>query len=365
MIRLLFLASSISAVQAATLAANASRGEGLFQTLSCVQCHSVDGKGGRIGPDLGVRIGRDFTPASLAATMWNHAPTMWAAMRERGVQAGDLNEQAAADLFAYFYSARFFEKPGDAGRGKALFKARACATCHGLTDSIKPGIKPVSQWQVVGDPIALTEAMWNHSPQMAGELQIKHLPWPKLTGQDLTDLLVYLRSISGSRQQTGVFEITSGENAEAIFKSKRCTDCHTYSKLTARLQPGTLTETAAEMWNHASHTLAPPARFEPGEMRELLSGLWAQRFFEDRGDPGAGKRIFVNKHCSTCHEDPSSGAPKLTGGSYTCSSMVAALWHHGPRMLELMKTKNITWPRFQAGEMSDLIADLNSGSQQK
>ena len=34
---------------------------------------------------------------------------------------GDLNEQAAADLFAYFYSARFFEMPGDAARGKRAF----------------------------------------------------------------------------------------------------------------------------------------------------------------------------------------------------------------------------------------------------
>ena len=54
--------------------------------------------------------------------MWNHAPTMWAAMRAREIQAGDSNPQSAADLFAYFYAARFFEKPGDAGRGKALFR---------------------------------------------------------------------------------------------------------------------------------------------------------------------------------------------------------------------------------------------------
>ncbi len=51
------------------------------------------------------------------------------------------------------------------------------------------------------------------------EFQIKHLPWPKLEGQDLTDLLVYVRSISGTRQQTSVFEITSGDNAETIFKN--------------------------------------------------------------------------------------------------------------------------------------------------
>ena len=40
----------------------------------------------------------------------------------------------AADLFAYFYSARFFEKPGDAARGKRAFAVRGCSNCHGLTE---------------------------------------------------------------------------------------------------------------------------------------------------------------------------------------------------------------------------------------
>jgi mono/diheme cytochrome c family protein len=119
MIVFLFLAAV--SLRAATIAADSARGAQLFESLSCVQCHSINGKGGTVAPDLGRRIDRDFTPASLAATMWNHAPAMWAAIRTRNISPGDLDEQAAADLFAYFYSARFFEKLGDAGRGKRLF----------------------------------------------------------------------------------------------------------------------------------------------------------------------------------------------------------------------------------------------------
>jgi cytochrome c553 len=104
---LIFLAS-ITGTHAASVAADSTRGETLFTSLSCVECHSINGVGGNIAPDLGRRIDRNFTVASLASTMWNHAPTMWAAMRERDIRIGDLDEQAAADLFAYFYSARFF-----------------------------------------------------------------------------------------------------------------------------------------------------------------------------------------------------------------------------------------------------------------
>ena len=60
--------------------------------------------------------------------------------------------------------------------------------------------------------------------------------------------------------------------------------------------------------------------------------------------------------------DPSSGAPKLAKGkdAYSDIVMVAALWGHGPRMLELMSEKKIAWPRFTAQQMGDLIAYLNS-----
>src|SRR5690242_19749768 len=106
---------------------DARRGEQVFQSESCIQCHSVNGKGGKVGPDLGKRIDRNYTPALLASLMWNHAPAMWTAMGSQGVKKASLSQESAADLFAYFVSSRYFERPGDAGRGKQLFTARHCA----------------------------------------------------------------------------------------------------------------------------------------------------------------------------------------------------------------------------------------------
>jgi cytochrome c2 len=190
---------TISALQGAHLAADSSRGARLLETLSCLQCHRINGRGRAVASDLGWRIGRDFTPATLAAAMWNHAPLMWAAMREQSIVPVDLDEQAAADLFAYFYSVRFFEKPGDAERGKAAFGSKGCSKCHGYVQAKRSAAKPVSQWESVSEPIALPSAMWNHGAAMAGDFDKLKLKWPQLTSQDITDLVIYLQGQQAGR----------------------------------------------------------------------------------------------------------------------------------------------------------------------
>ena len=170
--RVLLLIASALVARGAT-PADSARGERLFEMLRCTECHRVYGSGaaagGTIGPDLGRAIDRDFSPSLLAATMWNHAPRMWAAMRERGSSPGKLDEVGAADLFAFFYAARFFEKPGDAARGKRLFSDKQCSTCHGLTDRKIPNA-PTSR------------------------LLPWPLPWPRFDGTQMADLIAYLGS---------------------------------------------------------------------------------------------------------------------------------------------------------------------------
>jgi mono/diheme cytochrome c family protein len=350
-------------LHAAAVAADSVRGAELFETLSCVQCHSVNGKGGTVAPDLGSRVDRGFTPAALAATMWNHAPAMWAAMRDRNIRAGDLNDQGAADLFAYFYSARFFEKPGDAGRGKSAFTASHCSVCHGLTEAKVTGAKPVSEWESLGQPMALVNAMWNHAATMRQEFAKRKLSWPDLTSQDLTDMLVYLRNLPSSPKAVPRVEIASGTNGQALFESKGCAACHTgKNALPPRLKGKTLTDIAVAMWDHEPKMPAAPAPLGMDEMREIVSYLWAAQFFEDAGNPSAGARMFAAKRCAACHNDPAGGAPKLTGSkdSFAAATMVSALWHHGPGMLDQMKAKGILWPRFDGSEMANLIAYLNA-----
>jgi len=355
-----------TAAGAATITADSQRGAALFQSLSCIECHSVNGRGGTLAPDLGKRIDRNFTPESLAATLWNHAPTMWAAMKERNVRPGDLTPQGAADLLAYFYSAGFFNKPGDAARGKSLFASKHCSECHGLATAKIPEARPVNEWQAIGHPIALASAMWNHAATMKEEFARRKIAWPQLTSQDLTDLLVYLRNLPATRNEPGQIEITAGTQGQALFESKGCSGCHKGALALPPLLKGqTLTDIAADMWNHQPRMAKNPPQLDSDQMREIVSYVWAQQFFTGSGSPQAGQKVFSAKRCASCHNDASSGAPALGGGNFNAADMISALWHHGPRMLDQMKAKNLAWPRFDGHQMSDLLAFLNSGEKRK
>jgi mono/diheme cytochrome c family protein len=342
---------------------DARRGEQLFQSQQCVQCHTVNGKGGHIAPDLAKRVDRDFNPSVMASLMWNHAPDMWAAMRKQGVVKGQLTPEAAADLFAYFVSQRYFEKPGDAGRGKQVFAAKHCSGCHGLTSSPNPAAPPVAKWESLADPTVLAQQMWNHGAKMHEEFANKKLAWSKLTSQELTDLLVYLQNQPETKSLAANFQFPPSDSGEALFQAKGCTGCHTGRlALEGLLRNQTLTDIAVDMWNHQPEMKQPPPTFSPEEMRQIIGYIWTKQYFRGNGNAERGKRVFSEKSCATCHNDPASGAPKLAKGkdAYSDITMVASLWSHGPNMLDLMTQKKIAWPRFTAQQMSDLIAYLNA-----
>jgi cytochrome c2 len=344
---------------------DSTRGAKLFQSQGCIQCHSVNGQGGRLAADLGHIADRGYTPAALASTMWNHAPAMWGALRSAGEKPASLNEQAAGDLFAFFYSARFFEQPGDAARGKRVFVERRCSGCHGVGVAAASKALPPDQWTVSEDPVALAAAMWNHSPQMLAEVLGAKKRWPELTAQDLTDLLVYVRNLPGKPSTEARLQLEDDKQGESLFRSKGCLTCHGTGKLSLseRLHGLTLTGIAAGMWSHAPQMNLQPIHLEASEMRALLAYLWTRPFFEERGSSSSGRRVFAAKHCAGCHDDASSGAPRLTRqvAGFNGITMVSALWRHGPAMLDSMNTKGVAWPRFSSGEMSNLIAYLNSG----
>jgi len=367
MLRVLAAGVALAAIgQAADIASgDARRGEQLFETEQCMRCHSVKGVGGTAAPDLSRRIDRDFTPAAMASLMWNHAPDMWAGMKQHGIVKAELSQESAADLFAYFVAARYFEKPGDAGRGKLAFAVRHCASCHGIDRSPNPLAPPVAQWESLADPVVLAQQMWNHGAAMRVAFAKQKIAWGDLTAQDLTDILVYLQNLPETKSLAHNFLFPPSDAGPALFQSKGCAGCHVGKlALETRLRNQTLTDIAVDMWNHQPSMKNPPPQLSQEEMRQITGFIWTKQYFRGDGNAERGKKVFAEKNCATCHNDPAAGAPQLgqgkDKGAYSDITMMSVLWEHGPRMLERMNERKLAWPRFTAQQMSDVIAYLNS-----
>jgi mono/diheme cytochrome c family protein len=170
------------------------QGEKLFAERRCATCHAVNGKGGGVGPDLGMAR-QHVSLTAFASRMWNHGPAMWAKMKERGLEVPRLSGQDMADILAYLYTAHYFDPRASAARGGALVRDRGCTSCHSVRGTGGKAAADFATSTVVGSPTALIAAMWNHSGQMEAKAESAGVVWPVLRGQDLADIAAYLGSL--------------------------------------------------------------------------------------------------------------------------------------------------------------------------
>lgn len=163
------------------LPGNPEQGLETLRTHRCMECHSVRGRGGSVGPDLASRGAESLV--EFAAAMWNKAPAMRRAMGERGVEMPDLDAEEMADIVAYLYSVRYFAEAGDPARGRALIASKGCNGCHG-PDRDAPALAEGRY----GTYAAAFSPLWNHVRlDDRGEAE-----WPSLTAADMAALLAYL-----------------------------------------------------------------------------------------------------------------------------------------------------------------------------
>jgi mono/diheme cytochrome c family protein len=345
---------------AASIQADSRRGAELLRTQGCSNCHTIDGSGG-VGsaPDLTRRTAREYSAAGMASRIWNHAPNMWSAMNTAGVAVPKLSPGDSADLLAFFYAARFFENPGDASRGKQLFNEKHCSSCHGLSGNAdnSTGAKPVSEWTDLADPVQLVQRMWVHSADMRQAVANRKWKWPNISGQELTDILVYVQNMPANRHLPYHFALPSGTEGKQLFESKGCANCHTGAlSLDERLKNKTLTNVAAAMWNHSPRMTGNVPAINPNEMRQIVVDIWARQFFEAAGDRAKGQKVYESK-CASCHA--SGGAPKIPTDQ-TAVTMISNLWLHGPTMLAQIRKSGGTWPTLTPEDMTNLVAYFDS-----
>lgn len=176
------------------LPANPRRGWELFQSKSCIVCHSVREVGGNVGPPLDRGELAHLTLGELAVLMWNRSPRMWGQMKSRGIAPPTFQGQELADLVAFLQGVSYSEPGGSVADGEKVFSKSGCSQCHGShAEGTRqaPGLRRGAE---TFSGVTLAMALWSHGPKMYHRVREQGLPWPTLAAGDLGPLLGYLNA---------------------------------------------------------------------------------------------------------------------------------------------------------------------------
>jgi mono/diheme cytochrome c family protein len=185
------------------------RGEDIFKQKKCNACHAVWGEGGRQSSDLGRRELR-LSLIEIAGKIWSHSGQMWQEMKRMGLQFPIFSSEEMADMISYLYFIQFYDEKGD------------------------PEFSP----------IFLASSMWNHAIVMEDMLAEKNLAWPRFSGNEMRDLVSYVKEATKgykeekrrkatvpSKEKVLVlsenrFNIELARQGKRIYEAKACHACH-------------------------------------------------------------------------------------------------------------------------------------------
>jgi mono/diheme cytochrome c family protein len=165
-----------------------------------------------------------------------------------------------------------------------------------------------------------------------------------------------------------------------VFGEKGCIRCHSISGSGQSLGPDLRTIAAARtfqqltavLWNHlpdmnqrmAGLGIERPHLSER-EAGDLFAYLYTLGYFDEAGDVEEGKRLFTELSCIRCHQFGGIGGvvgPVLdhVGTRGVPIEIAAAMWNHGPAMIEAAEARGIRRPTMTGDDLTNLIAFLQS-----
>jgi cytochrome c2 len=171
------------------LPGRAQLGRRWFVEKGCLECHNIRGRGGSRAPDL-ARRGRQLSLSKFAATMWNKAPGMLRMMRTQGVNVPQLEVSQMADILAYLYSVRYFQRLGDAAAGRRLVQRRGCLNCHSIGGRGEKSGTDLAKVKGLTSAPAVIAVMWNHGRVMTEEAEGRFM-WPTLLPVEMADMSAF------------------------------------------------------------------------------------------------------------------------------------------------------------------------------
>ncbi len=363
-----------------TLPRDPLKGQELFADKGCIKCHSIQGVGGRIGPDLS-KGGFNLSLSQIAGIMWNHFPKMNEKMRELKIPRPRFEVTEMADLIAYLYYLNYFDEPGTPAKGRVLFREKGCIKCHsigGEGGDIGPTLDKIRYYT---SPIFMAQTMWNHGLEMNIKMKELDIGWPTFKGNEIVDIISYVQATSKAEVKERVYILPgSPQEGKRLFSEKGCIRCHSIRGEGGNVGPDlskrglrqSVTQVAGTMWNHGPNMWKkmeeigiPRPKFSGKEMADLIAYLYFINYFDEPGNPREGKKLFAQKGCITCHSIRGEGGnvgPELTKSKVSLSPINAAaeMWNHAPIMEEKMEEKQLPWPKFDGNEIVDLVEYLRS-----
>lgn len=353
---------------------NPEEGSALFTSKLCIRCHSVQGVGGKAGPDLGeVQLG---SFSDITAKLWNHFPRMNEAFALERLVWPTFTSAQTQKLVMFLYYLNFLDKAANAEVGEKLFHEKNCVRCHsvgGVGGDVGPELDPYQEDYAT--PF-ITAELWNNGPKMMEKMQAEKIQRPAFRERDVIDILAFIRAKGlGEEARRQYLEVGNPVRGKALFKNKGCSYCHSIRGAGGKIGPdlarqplkGSLSYILSELWNHGSNMWPKMKRegikfpkFEPQEMADLISYLYFLKFKDVVGTASKGAEVFARQNCKLCHTPKRPGdetiGPNLAEvGLKNSFDVLAAMWNHAPRIEDRMKEEGIRWPLFEKEEMANLL----------
>ncbi len=368
---------------------NPLEGREAFSSKHCIKCHSIQGVGGRTGPDLGdISLGSFM---DIASSLWNHFPRMIEAFRKDKLEWPKLTVEESEKLFTFLYFLNYFDKASNAEIGERLYHIKSCIRCHSVGGKGGDSGPELDEFQTKYAVPYITSALWNSGPEMLKEMREEKIPQPQFQERDVIDILAFIRNKGLSEETTRSYLPPANPvKGKKLFKEKKCINCHVTRGRGEEIGPdlakkklkGSLSHILSQMWNHGSNMWPKMKKkniefpeFTPEEMSDLMAYLYFLQFNEAPGSAKRGSKVFSDKKCRSCHIPGDTGGraigPNLAeAGLDSPFKIIAEMWNHAPAIHKKMKEANIRWPLLETGEMRDMVQyilslDKNRQSRQK
>ncbi len=262
--------------------------------------------------------------------------------------------------------------------GKEVFASKGCAICHGNSAGGTEFGPSLQNRTSLTSLSRLVTTMWNHAPQMWRAMEQRQLPYPKLSYEEMSQLVTYLY-FAGYTDHTGNLQ-----RGQFLFEKRKCAGCHK-SNSSGGSGPSLQSISDAEdplswtqvLWNHASKMDAKMQdahfswpRFESSDMNDLFYYVRHARNLPDdsvpavRGDPDRGWALFQEKGCILCQSVSSEhdGLGPSFGAEHqlppTLSEFGAALLNHFSAMEVAMQSQKVVQPQFGNQDVADIAVFL-------